>query len=211
MQRYLNHVRPHVLAKRLNRDLARIVGRSGRFATGLIVTYFSQQGHLSICNAGHPPPLLFRAKSREWEIAREASPKAGINNLPLGVIEDSGYVGHKLTLESGDLLLGYTDCLIEATAEDGQMLMVDGLRDLVAAIDPARLTDPKTAVDALLGAINDAGYRLDDDLTMFLLECTERSRGRGLGPLLTGTWRAIKQARRPWMAPLPDLLLRWKV
>ena len=210
MFRYLNHVRPNALAKRLNREVIGLVGQSGRFATGLIVTFFSPHGHMSICNAGHPPPLLYRAATNQWEAVRNTSLR-GVSNLPLGIVENSGYVGHRLTLEPGDLLLGYSDCLIEATDVDGEMLQVEGLLKMAGLLTPEQMAEPQLAVTGLMQTLEDAGCQLDDDMTVFALRCTERSRGRGLRAFARGTLRAIRRVGQPRLLPLPDLPTRWRV
>jgi sigma-B regulation protein RsbU (phosphoserine phosphatase) len=64
------------------------------------------------CNAGLPPPALLRRGAVIW------LPGGGI---PLGSLPDVSYECHEAPLEPGDLLLFYTDGLIEATSPLGDL------------------------------------------------------------------------------------------
>lgn len=209
MQRYLNHERPQALAKRLNRDMKELAGESGLFATALVITFFSPKGRLSICNAGHPSPLIYRAAEDEWVFIQQPDLQKQIANLPLGVVEDSGYVGRELSLEPGDLIVGYTDCLTEARDADGRMLGEAGLLEVLRALpDGVATSSPSGLIEAIFEAIDQRGFILDDDLTAVVLQCTGRSHGAGLFAFLGGLWRAVKRLRDPGTLPLPDGLLR---
>src|SRR5205823_7955537 len=64
------------------------------------------------CNAGLPPPALLRRGSVTW------LPGSGI---PLGSLPHAAYDCHEAPLEPGDLLLLYTDGLVEATSPLGDL------------------------------------------------------------------------------------------
>jgi phosphoserine phosphatase RsbU/P len=66
MQRYVNHIAPNKLATDLNQRLSTSKQRGGRFATAIIMTFFSPTGDLNLRNAGHPPPMLYRKASGRW-------------------------------------------------------------------------------------------------------------------------------------------------
>ena len=209
MQRYLNHERPHALAKRLNRDMKRLAGDSGLFATALVITFFSPKGRLSICNAGHPTPLVYRATRGTWDTIDQPDVEQQVSNLPLGVIEGSGYVGRELTLGLGDLVVGYTDCLTEARADGGQMLGETGLLRVLRGL-PQDVVEgsPSGLAEALIEGIEDQGFCLDDDLTAVVLRCTRRSHGAGVRAFFGGVWRVLKGLGSPRTLPWPDGLLR---
>jgi len=67
----------------------------------------------SYCNAGHNYPILYRAQSKQLEILEEGG-------LIAGVMPGVSYEPECLSLESGDVLLLYTDGITEAenTAEE---------------------------------------------------------------------------------------------
>ncbi len=216
MQRYLNDVAPGPLARRLNADMGRLVGESGmsgRFATALVVTYWAPTGRLSIVNAGHPPPLIYRRRNHAWDtIAQPTQDDAqqGVTNLPLGVLEDAGYAGRRLTLEAGDVLLAYTDCFIEAQNDAGDLLGERGLIDLANdtlpdTADSFDHTKPGAVIDALVHALDQRGYRTDDDLTAVALRCNGPSGGSGLRATAAGLYRGVKAAVSGQPVPWPEL------
>ncbi len=203
MQRYMNHIHPGALAKQLNHDIGAVLDDEGRFATAVVMTFFSPDGGLSICNAGHPPPLLFRRATGRWSPIDQPDTRGRIANLPLGVLETSGYEGRELTLEPGDVLFVYTDCLIEAkrngSDRDAPMLDVDGLvallnEDVTVAANSTGAATAASVVDGLLGELASQGYALEDDVTAVALCCTQRINGRGWLSRAAGLGRAFAMA-----------------
>jgi GAF domain-containing protein len=98
----------------------------GRLPPDTFVTAFLgvlTRDSLSYCNAGHLPPLHVRGRS--------VSTLEG-HGLPLGVVETPGYSPAEVRLGAGDLVLAYTDGLVEAR-RGGEMYGVDRLAELVAA------------------------------------------------------------------------------
>ena len=55
------------LVERLNRQFTEMADLR-RFATALVVTYLASTNRLSICNAGHPRPLLFNEAAGTWSL-----------------------------------------------------------------------------------------------------------------------------------------------
>ena len=206
MQRYMNHIEPHKLARRLNRDMANLSGDTGRFATGLVMTYFSTDGRFTVCNAGHPPPLLYRHATGEWSVLEQPSEQQRVSNLPLGVLEDSGYVGQQLTLHERDMVLSYTDCFTEASHPNEGMLMTAGLLQHVRELGPGPAEDaPPVFLEALLERLTAQGYAWDDDLTMAVWRCTGRSEGRNTKQVLDGLWRTVKMPFNHMPFPWPEV------
>ena len=93
---------------------------------------------LTWAQAGHPPPLLVRG-----EEAHPLTPPAGIL---LGAGRD-GYQEASLALEPGDLLLLYSDGLIERRDRS----LEEGLDTLTRAA--AGISDPGRVIDAVLAAL----------------------------------------------------------
>ena len=56
MRRYVNFLDQAKFVRALNRQFA-AMSRQGRFATALATTFFAPSRVLTVCNAGHPPPL----------------------------------------------------------------------------------------------------------------------------------------------------------
>lgn len=95
----INEILSHV-----NRHMCRDTLTS-EFAT-LFYGVLSPDGRtLTYCNAGHDPPLLLR----DGKIIR-----LDVGGLAIGVIPDEAYVRDVVKLEPGDLILLYTDGVVEA-------------------------------------------------------------------------------------------------
>jgi serine phosphatase RsbU (regulator of sigma subunit) len=99
----------------------------GRLPQDTFVTAFLgvlSRDSLSYCNAGHLPPLHVRAGA--------VSTLDG-HGLPLGVVERPAYEPAEVLLDAGDLVLAYTDGLVEARRA-GEMYGAARLAELVAAV-----------------------------------------------------------------------------
>lgn len=146
----------------------------GAFATAILATYHKPSRSLILCNAGHPRPLVYRAAEREWRLFDirddgEPAPKQ-LRNLPLGVIGGTAYEQGVAGLDRGDLVLLYTDALIEARSPSGDVLGEQGLLELVRALR-VNPDDPGSLLNTVLGRVraHAGGDELNDDATMVLL------------------------------------------
>lgn len=159
----------HLVAA-LNREFS-AMAELRRFATAVVATYLATKRTLTVCNAGHPRPLLYRAESREWSILGADSGAARGANLPLGIDDASDYESFAVDLKPNDVVIAFTDAMVEAQDEGSNLLGEAGLLDLARGLDP---TDPSTIGPALVSAVE--GYRrgetADDDLTVLVLRHT---------------------------------------
>ena len=102
--------------------------RSTRFATAFVASYFSDSGELLFTNAGHMPPLWYRAAAQEWSLLSDSTPLSKeIVDLPLGLVAGTSYTQTAIQLEPEDLLLLYTDGISEACDESGTQLGLERL------------------------------------------------------------------------------------
>lgn len=108
----------HVLSE-INRSLMPIVERTGQpvFATVFYGVIDVTKRTLAYGNAGHPAPLILRS-SDSSAIARlaPADPEPAA-----GLLDQFTYTRHECPFAPGDLFLGYTDGVLEASDGDGQM------------------------------------------------------------------------------------------
>lgn len=209
MQRYMNHIAPHKLAARMNRDMAELADGTSRFATAVVLTYFSPDGGLSLCNAGHPPPMLYRAAERSWQPIDQPDPHDRIENIPLGVLEDAGYEGRDLTLAEGDVVLAYTDCLTEACdPQTDRELGTAGLLEWLQEQGGPDGADIEAWLSGLARQLTEDGYTLEDDLTMVALRSVGTSEGVDSAERRAATGRILKSA---WKgeSPMPWPELSW--
>lgn len=77
-----------------------------RFTTAFLAEYDSQSGLLAYINAGHNAPILQRANGSVERLDR--------GGVPLGITPDAIYDCGTVSLEPGDVLVIFTDGLVEA-------------------------------------------------------------------------------------------------
>lgn len=169
MRKYINTLDQTRLAQALNHEFLQLADVGG-FVTAVLTTYFAPTDHLIICNAGHPTPLWRHAATGNWEFLHHDTPHRTSTavNLPLGVIEQTDYVQFAVKLAKGDIVLIYTDSLIESTNDNGQQLGEQGLLELIRHME---FDQPQNLNRELLTAV--AAYHgkapRDDDETLVVL------------------------------------------
>ncbi len=164
MRRYVNDHDQGRFVRSLNREFTG-ASSGGIFATAVAMTFDSPTNNLLICNAGHPPPLWYQSSKKIWTylIPREA----GSANVPWGIEESVEYEQFAVRLRVDDLVLCYTDSLIEARDAAGELIGQAGLLDLVRGVDSS---DPAGLVARVIAAIDKqaAGSLNRDDVTCLL-------------------------------------------
>lgn len=140
----------------LNDEVAE-TARFGMFVTMVAGLYDPASGEVVFANAGHQPPLL-RAADGSYSEYEEAGP-------PLGIIAGMAYDCVRLPLAGGRLYL-FTDGVTEGRAEDGAMLGLAGLQQLLDAHAGGSAVAQLAAVAA---ALQQPGRRLHDDLTLLAI------------------------------------------
>ncbi|MEP7762440.1 SpoIIE family protein phosphatase [Sanguibacter sp. 25GB23B1] len=113
-------------------------------------------------SAGHPPPVVLRA-DRSVEILQ------GRNDLMLGVEPSIGRHDHETHLAPGDVLVLYTDGLVERRGE----MLRDGLGRLVATLEGSGDEDLADLPAALVRDL--VGEGVADDVAVLLVRVDEPS------------------------------------
>jgi phosphoserine phosphatase RsbU/P len=162
MERNINVGDQTQLVQSLNRQFAEIDGMQ-RFATAVVATYLTVDESLTISNAGHPRPLWWRSETSSWGLLGSAIGDVG--NLPWGLDDQTLYQQFSVQLGRGDLILFYSDAMIEATDREGRQLGEEGLLTLAQTFDAG---DPVQTGRALLESVaaHRGGREADDDLTI---------------------------------------------
>jgi sigma-B regulation protein RsbU (phosphoserine phosphatase) len=131
----------------------------GHFMTAFAMMYRPDTRILGYLSAGHPPVLLRRG--RDVQLLGEG------DQIPLGVLRDHEYRNNDIKLETGDLLLLYTDGLTEARDRQERMLGVDRLSELFASGGDT----PEAIRDSIVGELcaYQGGPIGADDQTLIVL------------------------------------------
>lgn len=151
---------PQELALRLN-ELFRFNLKLLQFISLALVNVDIKTRTVQYCNAGHHPPLLWKPGSATVCWLNPTGPA-------IGLMPEPPFRSEILEFEPGDVLLLYTDGLIEARdprgAEFGQERLVEFIRAHHEESADALLTGLREAVE------NFAGKRLQDDVTLVILK-----------------------------------------
>lgn len=119
---------------------------------------------LEFSSAGHNPPLLRRLPGEEWEEVRAVG-------IPLGLDPTTPRFVETLDLQSGDLLLLYTDGITEAKTKDRKQFGVAGLKQVVDSWLAAQSKQPLTLaalVQEVFAAVQhfSGARQFEDDTTL---------------------------------------------
>ncbi|MDQ3957100.1 MAG: SpoIIE family protein phosphatase [Actinomycetota bacterium] len=131
-----------------------------RFAT-LMYAYFDPEGRkLSVAVGGHPPPLIYRASTDEVE-------SVGMHGSIIGAFPDQAFDQGQYTLGPGDVVLAFTDGLVEARRA-GDFYGKERVEESLARHAPGA-----SAADLTRRVFEDAQAfgEINDDTVVFALVC----------------------------------------
>src|SRR5262249_9467473 len=131
-----------------------------RFTTGVFAELDAATGSLAYVNAGHNPPILRRANGEM--VTLEAS------GLPLGIDRDRGYECRTVAMSPGDLLVLYTDGVVEAENEKRGEFGESRLR---AVLSSAGTTEASLVLERILQSVETflGMAPQGDDITCFVM------------------------------------------
>ncbi len=117
-----------------------------RYATLFYGVFDGTTRTLRYVNAGHNPPAILRSNgSVDW---------LETGSAPVGMFPDSKYEESVVQLNPGDLLVAYTDGVIEATSPAGEEWGVEGLLKATAAC-AQQCEDAEQLVQSIFCAMDD--------------------------------------------------------
>jgi serine phosphatase RsbU (regulator of sigma subunit)/anti-sigma regulatory factor (Ser/Thr protein kinase) len=144
---------PGAVLERVNRLLHTIRGRG--MATAMYAVFDTESGELQIASAGHPPPLVAPRGGPPYFVRIAPGP-------PLGAIAHPSFPNNTATLAGEEILLFYTDGLVEVRGEPLQQ----GLGRLAAASGEATSADA-ICVDVTRALVDPSGA--EDDVALVAL------------------------------------------
>ena len=212
MRRYVNHFRQVKFVSSMNDEFANLT-HAGGFATAVVSTFIAPSRRLTFSNAGHPCPLIFRSREQRWRLLEthtdEGPHSGGPSDLPLGIFENGTYAEYELRLDVGDLVLFYTDALIESRGADGELLGSEAFLKIVLDLDASK---PENLLDQIVTKVTSLrpGNLTDDDVTMLLFRATGEAtrvplKNRVLAPFRLLKGMAVSLLNGGRGMPLPEM------
>ena len=135
----------------------------GHFMSVFAASYRPDLRKLLYLSAGHPPLLLRRDHSTE--LVGES------DQIPLGVLREHEYRNNEIVVRPGDVLVLYTDGIIEARDARGTMFGIERLQQLVAR----GAEEPQGLLHNIIAEVqaHQDGPVGSDDQTLVVLKITE--------------------------------------
>jgi len=132
------------------------------FTTLSLLLIEPDSGEFEYANAAHQPLVIYRKESDSLE-------SVDIKSIPIGVEPASEYVSRRIKLGRGDILLLYTDGVIEAMNEHGRQF---GRKNLGNALLRVRELGAKEIAEAIKGELEDfsGASRRHDDQTVLVIK-----------------------------------------
>jgi GAF domain-containing protein len=150
---------PAQLMREMNRFIAEHIGLDG-FVSMLYAVIDTETGGMTFCSAGHEPALLYRAQSQQVEQLRTPG-------LLLGVKLDATFVEDQTSIETGDVLLLYTDGLVEALTSGNEDASVH-LEAILAEFSPKHPQD--IANNMHIAAMRSPSSHSPDDIAIVAIK-----------------------------------------
>ena len=145
---------------RVNRSLIRM-GTEWGFITMFYALLDLETGRFSFSNAGHPPPILVRESGEVFCLPRRDG------QPPLGAFPDIEYTQTEHQLEVGDILVCYTDGVLEA-GRNHDPFEVDRLVSLVTEL---RQLSPAEIAARVLNAVAEYSENVfRDDIALMVIK-----------------------------------------
>lgn len=151
---------PAAVLARVN-DLLVANTQQGMFVTIAYAILSLETGQLAYASAGHPPPLVWRLRSRKLEPLEK-------RGMALGVLEGIHQEEHTVWLEPGDHVVFYTDGITEAFSPQGGIYGDERLAETIQGAGSGSAQD-------LLAVINESVIAFmgdqpcSDDMTLMVV------------------------------------------
>ncbi len=174
LRKHVNTWDQSILLQELNDSF--LAGADGvQYATAFVLGHYVQSGEVLFTNAGHVPPLWYRAAERQWHIVSDSILYAKeIADLPLGLIPGTPYTQTAIQLGAGDLLVLYTDGISESRDATDRELGCDQFCSFASSVP---IESPDKVGQALFSCVE--MFRGDvpaaDDETIIVLRRTASS------------------------------------
>lgn len=159
--RLFNSIRPDTIITTINKVMC-AEAHIDKFATILFTIFNPENRELIFTNGGHGPVFLYRAKDKVCTVSK-------LEGLPMGIDDENSYGLSKLQLESGDIVVLYTDGITEAWDTQKNEWGISRLQQKIAEYSTL---NAKEIVERIITEIDQfaEGAEQHDDMTLVILK-----------------------------------------
>jgi len=159
---------PAMVLQTANRVLVGDIPR-GSFVASSYAAFNAANRTFDLVNAAQPAPLLLRG----GQVAMLEGPGS---HLPLGVMASPIYETLRIAIDPGDLIVFYTDGVIEAHNHHRELFGFERLEDVVRTCTDPNIT-PQQVVECIIAAVTDwvGDMPQHDDIALMVLQVTHAS------------------------------------
>ena len=151
---------PGYLLSRINAEICETAAR-GMFVTMVAGVFDPETSELTIANAGHEPPLIYRGGS-DYEGIEADAPPLGI----VPPIDESPFPETAINLKDGILYI-FTDGVTEGYTQNGNPLEIEGLKTL---LNENKNSSMQSRLKSVVSHLQDVPTPLRDDITILAIE-----------------------------------------
>ena len=153
------------IMKRANLQIKKDITRAqGMFVALLYAELNIGEKTIGLCSAGQTQPILLSARTGEAALVETEG-----DAFPLGIVDFAEYEETRLSLESGDLILFYTDGVVEAMNKAEEMY---GFDRFMSVIKGNQGLEVEAFLEKLVDDVNDFVGKAEqhDDLTIVVIQ-----------------------------------------
>jgi len=153
------------IMKRANRQIKKDITKAkGMFVALLYAVLNIDNKTISMCSAGQTQPILLSAETGDAVLIETEG-----DAFPLGIIDDADYQETKVKLNSGDIMVFYTDGVVEAMNKKEEMYGFERFQEIIKEY---RSLDAYSFLEKIIDDINTFVGKAEqhDDLTIVIIK-----------------------------------------
>lgn len=155
---------PEEILAFIHRELSDKLISLNTFVTACCARFYLDKLRMDLVDCGHTKTIHYRSRTNEYQLIKST-------NLPLGFLQDEVYTQHSVHLEVGDVLLFYSDGLIETKNSNDDDFGTDRLVRFLA--DNSELSSQQIVQKLYSELIHfSASVTFSDDLTYVVVKIT---------------------------------------
>lgn len=163
------------LSQEVNRVLEKVNANlaekapGGTFASALYLVLDAREGKVKFSNAGHLPLMLVKSQAEEGNSTQGKVNSEDKGGIPLGINLNTTYEEAELEFKKGDILVLYTDGLVESQNARGEFFGEGRLKEVVKA---KSFLGTEYIVDDIIDEVErfSKGLPRFDDLTVVVIK-----------------------------------------